>query len=138
MIKKSAWLCTLLFLVPAVLFQAGSGLEQELSASPPFLGGQPDSVQIERLRSLGKNRVEVRLLDGTEISGRATVTDSGLVLTDSYWQNASQRYKKAYFARWDKIDSIRPLEKDPRWPAILVISAAIITTFFLCISTWTD
>ncbi len=99
----------------ALALLAGSGLEQRLYAGPPFPGGQPDSVKIKQLRSLGKNRVEVRLLDGTELQGRATVTDSGLVLTDSYWQNASQRSKKAYFARWQEIERIEIEREGPSY-----------------------
>ncbi|MCE5273108.1 hypothetical protein LLH00_17665 [bacterium] len=109
-----------------------------LLAAPPWLGGRPDSTQIERLRALGNKPIEIRLLDGTRLQGRATATDSGLVLEDQYWQNASQRMDTTYFFFWSEIGSLRPLKKSSRWPAVLLAAAFAVTFCLIWVPKWTD
>jgi len=118
-------------LIVIMLLLASTSMARALLAVPLFPEGRPDSTQLERLRYYENYKIRVRLLDGKEIRGWATLTDSGLVLTSSHLQNISLRVYETDFARWNQIDSIRQMEKSPRWPAILLCSVAIISLYLL-------
>jgi hypothetical protein len=103
-------------------------LAQEPAAGPALFGEKPDSAYINLLRSLKHNRFEVRLTDGSEFKGRATVTDSGLVLTDYQWRTTSQREETYRFVHWKTIQNIRAMKKGSVWPIVTLVSA---TAFFI-------
>jgi len=108
-------------------------LAQEPAAGPTLFGEKPDSAYITLLRSLKHNRFEVRLTDGSEFKGRATVTDSGLVLTGYTWRTTSQREEKTRFVRWKEIQSLRALKKDSIVPPVIAVSAMGFLGFILLI-----
>ncbi len=118
-------------LLVIILLLASTSMARALLAVPLFPEGRPDSTQFERLHYYENYKIRVRLLDGKEIRGWATVTDSGLVLTSSHLQNLSLRVYETDFARWNQIDSIRQIDTPPRWPVILLCSVAIISLYLL-------
>lgn len=106
--------------------------QEPSTASPALFGEKPDSAYINLLRSLKHNRFEVRLTDGSEFKGRATVTDSGMVLTDFQWRNTSQREKTFRFVYWKEIQSIQPLKKGQViLTAVLITVGTFVGIFFL-------
>ncbi|MCE5273107.1 hypothetical protein LLH00_17660 [bacterium] len=96
-----------------------------LLAAPPWLGGRPDSTQIERLRPLRDERVAVRLVDGTELHGRATATDSGLVLRVKNDENSltPNTYDQNVFLPWSKIERLDFDRGGIRYPGVLFFGA---------------
>jgi hypothetical protein len=118
-------------ILTALALLAGSGLKQDAAAVPDFLWERPDSAQVVRLRALKHNRFEVNFVDGTKFKGRATVTDSGMVITESHWRNTSHKLELERFARWDEIASIRLIENRHAIRNIVLISASMLVGIYL-------
>ncbi len=113
-------------LVMALLLAPG------LLAAPPFYGGRLDSTQI-KLLNFGKDRIEVRLVDGTELHGRATVTDSGLVLHVPNYEKSltPSTHNQDIFLPWRKIDRLDFDRKGIRYPGVVFFGALFFGLFIL-------
>jgi len=99
---------------------------------------KPDSLYLQLLHALEGKRLKVRLKDGGSQSGVYTETDSGLVLSETYFKNGlTKKTQRVDFIPWRQVESIELYHHDTPWPWIYfgaVVGAALLIVR-LCIPT---